>query len=343
MPSLLTPYESERLHKDSSEDRLTSRFFGHLSNMGSGMRSKIFHNLGVNVDAEVTITLWESFETTEIGRREVDAMIRSNNVVIVVEDKLGSEFDVQQLVDEFQITSQVIDNKDVSLLCISHHLSKPKEIDLAEMQIGRPIKWVSWLQCLRFLRELDQQFMDPKTKQNVGDLIVYMESIGLDANQGFLEDDDWKDFIRMLESSEELLDERSAGKAIKDGGFNWETPDPRHRLHRHSSDKNAYWGRWFWKEVSKKDFGYWVAVGVINDNVQIECATYHKSSEPIAKVTPEYGVTEVGKREGWDGDYRKYSRYLPVKTLHSKLLYEQLEEINSFIKSCVNETKGIFG
>jgi len=307
--------------------------FGHLSRLDDETQREFFERISLENVSIKKIELWK-----DIGGRELDGFIKTDDGITIVENKLGTDYNVEQLVDEYNLAKKMSDN--VKMLCLSSHFVKPKEIQEAEKALQIKIAWASWSQCLAVIKVFAQkQGLNDQTKQNLMDLVTFMESQGLESQKGFSPNDDWEAFFRMNENCKSLWNHVKS--TLQEIGFESE-----HDQQHYPRAQLPYWGRFYYRYLSAEgreneinDFGYLVDISIFKGKVQLRFAAYvpHSLAKQV-KIPDYYEVTnEVYDEE----DYTFYSKYIPIGDLKSLLFGEQMKEIREFIMNCVAETKPV--
>ena len=120
---ILSIYELEKQHQSGPENTLTSRYFGHISNLNPSTRNEILGRMGIKVEGDVDFVLWPPLGGTQ---HKADVRIESDDAIHILENKLDSRFTVEQLTKEYTLATgdPASKGKTVSLHCISEDYSR---------------------------------------------------------------------------------------------------------------------------------------------------------------------------------------------------------------------------
>lgn len=237
-------------------------FFGRLNRTSPRIKEDFLKRTGLAPSPVTAIKLWHGVTGGSGNRREVDALIETESGAIVVEDKLDDQFDVDQLVEEFEFSKKSW--KNIRMLCISSHLVEPPEIEEARKKVGAEIHWIGWVDCLHFLTEVDNRTgLDDSSSREIAELENYMDTLGLGTQEGFPPDYNWKLHFTIRNASRELF-ALSKGILMRKGS----TLTTQEEAGPEALGGNAH-GKWFYRTISSgkgspSDCGFLVAVGVFD-------------------------------------------------------------------------------
>ena len=99
-------FEYSFKHKEAPEDRTTSIFFGKIGKLPSSIQNQLLLSMGIARTSETSrlegIKLWYTFQVSGRRSREVDAVLYLTDMIVLVEVKISSPLDKNQLVDELK-------------------------------------------------------------------------------------------------------------------------------------------------------------------------------------------------------------------------------------------------
>lgn len=333
------------------EDKATSRLFGHLGRLSPTFQVSLLDRVGLLVskhDPPSEILLWYKVGNNKVSR-EIDAILKFENVVLVVENKLfGSKLDSEQLVDEYRLAESEFRGQRVDMACITNDLRVPDEKADAEKQLGKNanwIKWTSWLNILDAVKQAKENAPNSYDRANLTDLADYLMSRGIVRHRGFLNKDDWMGHNRLTRNF--LVLGKTVAKIAKSEGYNtveWGDADdisdlPYQDLTVYKISKRGERGIWF----GVGDFGEELEGKEREHEIQVMLAAYAELGKGQFDSLLNNGYERIEPPSYWetrkDGSpkYEVYAKYLPISAIKGNSYEEQEDRITSEIRKWLKE------
>lgn len=333
-------YEAELRQKLGQEDRLTSRFFGHISRMPSRliieylkMAKIIYGDIDDGIELE-KIELWPRIKKGIKPSAEIDAVIHLNYMIIVVEVKfISSKLTKDQLIREYKYAVQRYPNSRIQLSTITADEEPPSILRKVEATLDQPVSWISWIQCRNLINEIASDMSNEGADmQNILDLVDYFDSQGILVTKGLELDYNFIKHAEVDYTIEQLL---GFVKGIfEEQGFSNTSNNPWF----HGTPAKGAWG--LRTDEQHGERGFWFAVTSDGEHNQFQFSAYEESWSHIFENITKLGYekSEYGKSQGWvGGNYVAYSKYLDFSELSSGIFDVQKQEIKNFVLNCLSE------
>jgi hypothetical protein len=337
--------ESTSMNGAIRQDLKTERLmlFSLISGLSGSLRSEFLRYVGLLGSKEnsnvIEVRLWYTFQVSSPHSREIDALVECNDKIILVENKLNSPIDVEQLVDELKLGSEEFEKqgKAVQLAVITSHNVQPKEIEVVTKRTKTEIKWINWSKCANVAQNLlSREGVDEVSKYNLTQLYDFLNSQRFEAEPAFSKDDDWISYSKIWNNVHRLAE--AVSKVGEQLGFDsWSSI-----MESYPSYARAFDGLWSYLEKGEEERGFYVAIGLIEGELKLEFAWYEKRKHRSFQGLVSKGYTWNEKRWSHPNTkvaYDYYSQFLDFKELEGKSFSEQKDLIIDYIKSHTEDYK----
>ncbi len=175
-------FEAEKRGRKSEEDILTSKVFGILSKVDrTVMLNQFLEEVGISIPSnelvQSELELWKDYNGTI-----PDVSIESENNLIFIECKLGSQIRIEQLKREY--SEGIESSKKFILICLTKDCVEPLEISQLKQEYDN-IEWTNWQTINAQLRKVDVTSLDNISKGLLSDLADLLGSKSLRGFAGF--------------------------------------------------------------------------------------------------------------------------------------------------------------
>jgi hypothetical protein len=148
------------------EERLNQQFSGFLYyslQSGPELLNRIHEDLGISfLDGATVISHQNSplpYNTEDGVDREIDWVIADDEKIVGYESKYGDSLKKDQLDDELDKLELNADGRDVLLVAITPHTTRPSIIDRFE---DEPVLWTSWSSVSRRVHQIESDQVRPE-------------------------------------------------------------------------------------------------------------------------------------------------------------------------------------
>lgn len=142
------------------EERLNQQFSGYLYyslQISPELLNSLHEDLGISFSKEATVVAHQNSPLsryTENGAdREIDWVIVDGEKIVGYESKYGDSLSSNQLQDELEKLELNAEGRDVILITVTPHTTRPRVLDQFE---NDPVHWLSWSSISRQLRHIEE-------------------------------------------------------------------------------------------------------------------------------------------------------------------------------------------
>ncbi|WP_255195375.1 hypothetical protein [Halorarius litoreus] len=149
--------------------------------------------------------------TDEGTNRELDWVVRDDRLLVGYESKYGDTLTRSQLRDELAKLRVNADGREVHLIAITPHTTRPAVLNDFD---DEPVSWLSWFTVARRLNDLDEAEIDPEQRPILRMLQDLFEAEDMHPFTGFTHSDkqQYRYFIRDLRQELAETDLENTGK-----------------------------------------------------------------------------------------------------------------------------------
>ena len=254
MASKLSVY-SKVLRGHSAEDRLTYLAFSALKNSTRKVLLEFLHGLDIPAskgDAEeCRFRFWR-----RLGKRELDCVLEMKGTLVLVEAKLDSPIDLNQLRDEYFEGAR--QNENFYLLLITADFSTPDEVSRLTSTSGidpNRVRWLGWASMFTVFQGAREGGIDPVSERVLGDVMRILRDAGLRSFQG-LGNDELQEWNTGADRFETIFREvqifiKELNRNLKRRGMRLQRTRPQGRLvYRDGTSSTLNASRWVTKYLS---------------------------------------------------------------------------------------------